>query len=324
MESKPASEATSESKKSGEVPFGAMMSAYEVLGWIAFKKVRGWAHRTETIGFIYQCGEFDTAAVLAALEARACPEPYCIVIPAISEMQPWGRPAPAKKMLSSEVPKLLRRVRANARQRENRLVTYSELATMLRSEMEIRRALHRARLALTEALAAGRLVVWAKCGFGESAAHDAVPANIFMDRFITVTEWGDICRYPRSATEGYLGRLRFHDARFRTSEILAVWPVKTPDEEVSSRAVANVPPLAASVARAGGRPPRHDWDAFWIEGILYASKNDLFETERPVFNRYMLDWTASNMQDPAPSEPEIRKKIARLYDRVTAARNAPN
>jgi hypothetical protein len=335
-------DATSELKETGNVPIGDMMSARQVLTWVAFKKVRGWSHRTETIDFINECGEFDTAAVLAALEARACPQPYCIVIPISSDGQPGGRPAPAKKMLSSEVPRLLRRIRANARQRESRLVTHSELATTLRSEMEIRavenRALHRARLALTEALAAGRLVVWAKYGF--SAAHDAVPANIFMDRFITITEWGDICRYPRSATEGYLGRLRFRDARFRTREVLAVWPVKTPGAESSSDTVVGVASMAASVASPGsdpergpatsartpgpGKPPRHDWDAFWVEAVLYASKNDLFETERLDFQRHMQEWTASNMQDPAPSLSEIRKRTAKIYNAVAAARNAGN
>jgi hypothetical protein len=332
--------ATSEMNEQGNAPVGDMMFADEVLGWIAFKKSRGWSHRTKTIDFIYRCGEFDTAAVLAALEARTCPEPFCIVIPVISERQPGGRPAPAKKMLSSEVPKLLRHIRANARQRANQLVSYSELVTMLRSEMEIKevenQALAHARRLLTEALAAGRLGVWAKehMQLSPRAGHEPVPATIFMDRFITVTRWGDICRNPRSATEGYYERVRFRDARFRTSEVLAVWPVKTPDEEVSSRAVVDVAPMAASVARTGnererapvisarapgpGRPPRHDWDAFWIEAVSYASKNDILETPRADFQRHMLDWAALNMRDPTPSESEIRKKIARLY-RVAAA-----
>jgi hypothetical protein len=71
---------------------------------------------------------------------------------------------------------------------------------------------------------------------------------------------------------------------------------------------------------AGGRPPKHDWDAFWIEVAHYAAANDLEPQHRQELQRYMEDWTASKW--PSPPEPAtIRARLAKLYKAREAARN---
>lgn len=66
----------------------------------------------------------------------------------------------------------------------------------------------------------------------------------------------------------------------------------------------------------GGRQPRHDWDGFWIEVVLYAAKNDLAAEDRPDLQRHMETWSTETWTDP-PDAETIRKKIRALFARVT-------
>ena len=84
--------------------------------------------------------------------------------------------------------------------------------------------------------------------------------------------------------------------------------------------------VAAGVARAkagaptgekdrttGGRPPKHNWDAFWIEVAIYADANDLNEKHRPELQTQLVKWAAEHWVDP-PDDATIRKKLATLYN----------
>jgi hypothetical protein len=66
----------------------------------------------------------------------------------------------------------------------------------------------------------------------------------------------------------------------------------------------------------GGRPVKHDWDAFWIEVALYAAKEDLQHQYRADLARHMKEWFGRQSPDP-PDETTIEKKLKRLWDRVT-------
>ena len=83
-------------------------------------------------------------------------------------------------------------------------------------------------------------------------------------------------------------------------------------------------PNIASRKTAGGASTKHDWDAFWIEIALHASKSDLFAVSRTELQQHMVQWTAENMRDPAPDPATIRQKLKVLYQKVDAARNARN
>jgi hypothetical protein len=71
-----------------------------------------------------------------------------------------------------------------------------------------------------------------------------------------------------------------------------------------------------SIRSTGGKPPKHDWDAFWIEVALYASKNDLIGVERTELQQHMERWSAEHMSDPTPNPATVRAKIKKLYDAV--------
>jgi hypothetical protein len=114
------------------------------------------------------------------------------------------------------------------------------------------------------------------------------------------------------------------------ADIVARWPpedvarspaIKDEPQTPSTRnlpaAEAVVGTTASRVGRAsGGRPPVHDWDAFWIEVAWYAAENDLEAAHRHELQRHMENWTAKTWEKP-PDAETIRKKIRELFARVT-------
>jgi hypothetical protein len=70
-----------------------------------------------------------------------------------------------------------------------------------------------------------------------------------------------------------------------------------------------------ATARAGGAPPRHDWDAFWIEVALYAAKHDLDPdpAHRRDLQQHMVEWAARELD-----EATIRGRLSRLFQVVAA------
>ncbi len=66
-------------------------------------------------------------------------------------------------------------------------------------------------------------------------------------------------------------------------------------------------------ARRRGRPPEHDWEAFWIEAVSRADIDGLPERQAD-FERQMADWF-EHEQGKAPSDSQIREKAGKLYAR---------
>jgi hypothetical protein len=67
----------------------------------------------------------------------------------------------------------------------------------------------------------------------------------------------------------------------------------------------------------GGSPPKHDWEAFWIQVAIWAARNDLVKEDRPRLQKHMTDWTAT--QWPTPPDPAtIRKKLSALFNAAAA------
>jgi hypothetical protein len=79
-------------------------------------------------------------------------------------------------------------------------------------------------------------------------------------------------------------------------------------------ATASILPAEAPTERksARGRPPRHNWDSFWIEVAIYAAANDLDEMHRSELQTLMVKWAAEHSVDP-PDDATIRNKLATLY-----------
>jgi len=292
--------AASDIESPGSAPTTAMMSAWDVLSWIAFKEVRPRPDSDEAIDFTYRWSDSDAGPVLEALEARASVEPYCTVQPLILDGRPWDGNSYVHRAFSPVSPKMLRWIRAKARQREARLVTYSELAATLRAELETladeNRRIGEAQHALMEELRASRLTAWAKRDIrrGEvnpAAVHEAVPFSIFMDELVVVTEWGTIGPDPEHPTAifRYHGP-QFRDVRFATADVLAIWP--PPTVILPEPAREQIPVVSRDRQSRGGLPPKHDWDSFWIEVALYAAENDLDPEHRTELQRHMQKWTA--------------------------------
>ncbi|MFC7736504.1 hypothetical protein ACFQX4_11740 [Roseomonas sp. GCM10028921] len=111
----------------------------------------------------------------------------------------------------------------------------------------------------------------------------------------------------------------------RAEDILAIWPAP-PDKNaqtmpsdgseaapqpVTTTQATDEPKLAAR--NTGGKPSRHDWDAFWIEVAHWAAEYTLEPAKRPELQKHMVDWATA--RDPcSPMEPAtIRRKLAALY-----------
>lgn len=113
---------------------------------------------------------------------------------------------------------------------------------------------------------------------------------------------------------------------FETAEILLKWPMGEAGD--GSKSPAPISPILHDQSgapsgqdipkRPGGRPKRHDWDAFWIEVAWYAAENDLDVGHRQELQQHMVNWTAQEWQDP-PDPATIRSRLAQLF-KVEGAR----
>ncbi len=172
------------------VPHSAIMSVWEVLSWIAFNEIRPRDGFGDAADFTRRWGHSNAGPVLEALEARAAPTPFCVVQRLVADDVPWGGNAYSHKASSPDGPRMLRWIRATARHREGRLVTYAELAARLRAELETgakeEAQIERARRKLLEALRAAKLTAWGKLDTRQgqpnpAAQYEAIPASIFID-----------------------------------------------------------------------------------------------------------------------------------------------
>jgi hypothetical protein len=94
------------------------------------------------------------------------------------------------------------------------------------------------------------------------------------------------------------GRLRPPPAKSNTSEAEGRGP------DVSTR---------PATAGSGGRTPRHDWDAFWIEVALFMADNGRDVQDRERLQAQMVKWTAEQWESP-PDPATIRAKLKALYE----------
>jgi len=99
---------------------------------------------------------------------------------------------------------------------------------------------------------------------------------------------------------------------------LSVEPVELqpPVPTIVPEAAASSPAPEPLRSSSGGRQPRHDWDAFWIEVAWYTGQHDLELDHRPDLQRHMEEWATKTWLDP-PDPGTIRKKIKALFARVT-------
>jgi hypothetical protein len=320
-------------KEIGLQPTPSIMTVPETLNWIAFPEVRPEPDDAEGIDVALRWSDSDLAVVLEALKARASAQPFYLVQPVILDGQPWDRKSYGHRLRSPSGPEGLRRIRAAARRREGRLLTFPELAQMLRHELTQLerqvRLLDEALTAVTEAVRVGKLDAWAlqdtpKGELDPSAVYARVPPSVLFNDMVALTELGSIGADPDHpiAIFKYRGP-RYREVRFRSEDVLALWPAMPAEGQAVAPLVtskSDTPPSAVtpSPRGAGGAPVRYDWDAFWIELAIWTENNGLEEFDRSRLHRHMVVWAARQWSDP-PDESTIRGKLKRFYENAKTA-----
>ncbi len=220
-------------------PMKWIMTACEVVTWIAFRR----AIPQERLGVLSKVTldrwlALPADTVLDALEARAGLSgngPFCAI-----RIGPGPRfdfdSHPSRYMVFSEKgPAILRLIRRMHRQEAGRLLSYADLARKLREEIaadeRVSEQMEEAKAQVRDRVAGGFLVA-----FGipvepdgkrrAGAVPEALPASLFMHPAITLTEWDTVnADTTRPLKEWWDKHLpRFEDMRFRTAEVLALWP----------------------------------------------------------------------------------------------------
>ena len=269
----------------------------------------------------------DLHLVLDALEARASPEPNHHLDPRLMDNPKVG--GKRNHGLASRVTsERSRRIRREARQRENRLVTFAELPGMLRTEIaEIEEKYsHRASALtiLTDAIRRDELDALALPGKSgrtteANAIHAKVDPNVFLNDAVALTSQSTIganLSHP-SGLVNYQGP-HYHDVQFRSKDVLARWPdpsIHVGDLDSNSDADPSSPSTLPHPLSKGGAPVRFDWDQFWIEAIFWMTLNGTDEARRQDLQNHMMNWTGERWSEP-PHASTIREKLKWLYERL--------
>lgn len=221
------------------LPDRSMMSACEVITWIAFRR----AIPSDGLSALFRAshnrwGIFPADLTLAALEARAGLVGDGPFHPVWIPNRPRSRDEIPNRdrILTPEGPAILRSIRARLRRDTGRLLGYAELAAMLRDDIEadarLSSDLQAARDELRDRAAGGLITVHGipRTGPGltvKSPLPEAVPASLFMHPAVTITVWNEVQPDTSRPLEEWL-ELRlpeYEQVQFRTAEVLALWPV---------------------------------------------------------------------------------------------------
>jgi hypothetical protein len=209
-------------------PTKAMMTSYETLTWVAFRR----AMPPEQFRTILRA-TFDRWLIsrpdnlLTALEARA----------GISGNGPFYAWRPGPGLFSEAGPIMLRCIRRKRRQETQQLVTFGDLVQMLRADLAADAVLHNQILNAEEQVrnsAAGGLLVGygipcEPCEGWSAGIVQPLPATLFMHPTVELSLTGTlIANIARPPFEG-LGheQLRFDSVQFRTADVLRLWPAQT-------------------------------------------------------------------------------------------------
>jgi hypothetical protein len=209
-------------------PTTALMTAYEVLAWIAYGEVQKLPFCSD-MSAIADWNTTKLDDLLIALKARAADEPYTPLERA------FRSPLFASDYAGQENAKKMHTLRAQFRLDEKRMVSFSELRDRLAQDNN-RIARHnelialaseelRSNLAANLLTASGRPIKRVKGNWPhrdpkdswprEDRRHKAIPPTTFMDRNQRITGWNTL-------ESESLGR-QYIDLQFRTAEVLRVW-----------------------------------------------------------------------------------------------------
>jgi hypothetical protein len=295
---------------SSAVPTKGLLSAWQVLSWIAFREIRRTTSDEDLKSLADQWGGDSPPRVLQALKARAGEEPYC-VLSAVTKYD--GLDRFGSRAYGPNGPSLLRRIAVQVRRRERRWLTLDELARKLDGELELlaknEKLLRLAWVELADAMKGARLITLGR--HRRSATDIAIPTTILPDSEFPVTDLQALQAYDQSDTLFP----QYVDIQFYAAEVLRCWP--SDSKRISAPAPAASPKHGHTL---GGAPPRYDWESFWIEVVLYAAKHDLDLEHRNELHRHMCEWAAQNWPAP-PDDATVRNRMAKLFAAFNAREN---
>jgi hypothetical protein len=212
-----------------EAPRGAVMSAWEVLSWIAFNEIRQTTLKDDFKDLVRLCADDSPPKVMEALKARAALEAYRARDSASKYQMVDGHEYSYKsKALSRETLKLLRQVMWRFRRLQQRPVRLAELVDYLTrrlaNQLENERRLTWARLELREAIVECRIPSLGRKWriHGDEPEHEAVSPHVVAAYQLIVTDWGTVARTNVEGAGYY-----YRDVRFFTSDVLTFWPPRS-------------------------------------------------------------------------------------------------
>jgi hypothetical protein len=146
------------------------------------------------------------------------------------------------------------------------VVSFREASDRLRDELQEHKRLEElikhARDDLVTALRARKLAAWGKRHNrrSEPSEYEAIPASVFLDELVSITEWGAVGPDPEHPTALFKYRgPTFREVRFYTADVINVWPRWKGGEAAARRTSARESELERWLAqqmRAAPNAPR--------------------------------------------------------------------
>jgi hypothetical protein len=300
-------------------PNSDLLTACEVLTWIAFgKPLTQYCLGANGALMLGTWGTDQLGDLRIALEARAAEQPYTPLAGAFDK--PWL----SDNYVGQSWAKTARAIRARARQREQRMVSFVDLRDQLVRERDRSlygdKLLEMASARLQGALAAGRLTAFGRRH--EGSEHEPIKATVFMDSAISINWWDMV----ESESNGR----RFDEVQFKTAEVLTVWPaVPYPDLPLAPRqetgtlsasqpvkpefrSGAPEKPARTNSARKErrGRRPKYDWEPV-ILGLGAKLAAGGWPARGDGGQAKLESWVREQFPaDSCPAESVIRAKVA--------------
>ena len=291
------------SRHRAPAPKSDLMTAYEALTWIAFgEPLTQHCLGADGALMLGTWGTDQLGDLRIALEARAAEEPYTPLAGAFDK--PWF----VDSYVGQSWAKTVRAIRARARQREQRMVSFVDLRDQLVREhnrlVHGDKLLEMASAQLRGALAASRLTAFGRRH--ERAEHEPIKATVFMDSSVSINWWDTV--------ESESGGRRFHDVQFKTAEVLSIWPavVATGLQDAARSPTTVIPgdsprPIPGAAGRgmevisdrtgAQGRPTsRHVVEAEFHRRVAIGAVQDTLKAEAQALS----DWLKQTHGGLAP------------------------
>jgi hypothetical protein len=252
-------------------PLPAVLSAWDVLSWIAFRELRPRPDLPQAMDFTLRWGHTSASQTMEALEARGSASPYCIWEPLVLDGEPWDGHSFKHVAWSPHGPKMLRWIVVRLSSGQGRTVSFQDAAGILREELkafqQYNEQIEQARHQLMEALRAETVTAWGKrdARRGEpnpAAQYEAIAGSLFLDELVSFTEWGTIGADPDQPTAifNYRGPT-FREVRFHAANVLQVWPVRGVGESTATRTVADERQLVE-----------------WLTKLMCTNRHSIYQT----------------------------------------------